>query len=317
MDDDKYDKLDSSSGQSEVVKAMKNKMLAYFFVLMFGAIGCISSTTLSTPLSNTPTSDSKVNATSTKIPTTEGTPIIAALTSPPPVTNSVSKDKSEITLELLRTNNDCELPCWWGITPNQTQWKEAEFFLRSFSKITSRQSPDWFVYYARSPIEKIYSDVSEVRSTFAVQNGVVKEIEITSFNESTYHLSNFLQRVGIPELVLISTYSSDYGTENGTVPMTVALYYPNLGIMATYGSWANLDGTFINGCLDKSPTLFLWSPQEYKREIEYILRWDFDHVPYLPIEDATNLDNRAFYENFSNNDISPCLATPITLWPKQ
>jgi hypothetical protein len=34
--------------------------------------------------------------------------------------------------ELLETNGGCELPCWWGITPNETAWPETLHFLRPY-----------------------------------------------------------------------------------------------------------------------------------------------------------------------------------------
>lgn len=245
-----------------------------------------------------------LNPTSTKIPSH-------------PISTPSKIEKTEITLELLRTNNGCELPCWWGIIPNQTQWSDAEKFLKLFSDINLSESSTWSVYFAHSPLSTEFSEVYEVRTVFAVQDGMVKEIEAGYFDEESYHLPNFLSRVGQPTKILMLTFSSDSGMPPGKVPFIIALYYPQKGIMATFGAEGDVKGSLIEACIKKGPSLFLWSPMEYDRSVDYILGWDKDQEKYLEIADATQLSTSDFYEKFSNTETPVCLQTPTNLWPSQ
>ena len=56
-------------------------------------------------------------------------------------------------VRLMSTNNDCRLPCWWGIMPGVTSWQEAQQFFETFGVIeeaVSRLStqPDSDAYVA-------------------------------------------------------------------------------------------------------------------------------------------------------------------------
>ena len=237
-----------------------------------------------------------------------------------PITISTpsQKESNKITLDLLRTNNGCNLPCWWGIFPNETRWSDAEAFLKSFSTISELQPPSkWDVYEVHSPLSVEFSDVYAVRTIFAAQKGVVKEIETGYFDEKTYHLSSFLQKYGAPAQILVSTYSSDSGMPKNQVPLSINLYYPEKGINALYGTTATVNGTQIYGCIQDSPSLFLWSPDEHIRSIDYILGWDKHHIQYISIEQATGSSIQEFYEKYVNSVNAPCLQTPTNLWQGQ
>lgn len=301
---------------------MKTYYLAMFFLLVvLAACSTTSKPVTSEPSAQTTRSISKIVNTLTPIhlPTLVHTPTAITASLPfHPIPTSSKQEKTEITLEMLRTNNGCDLPCWWGITPNETTWSDAQAFLKPFSKIYERQPPsEWFVYDVMSPISRKYSDFGEVRAVFAAQHGVVKEVEINSFDEEIYHLSTFLREQGVPETILLSTYSSDSGMPSGKVPMTIALYYLEKGIMATYATDADVKGGKIKGCLEERPTLFLWSPDEYTRSIDYILGWDKNNVQYSDIQKSTGLDIQDFYDKYRNLKSAICLETPASLWPSQ
>ncbi len=282
-------------------------------------VGCIEEpstvTTTSQPAS-IPTNTAIVMATETLLPTVTSTPIFTAIPRQPINTPS-EKEKDKIALELLKTNNDCELPCWWGIIPNQTRWSDAEVFLKPFSSIYERQPPnEWFVYDVNTSLPIEFSEVSAVRAVFAAKEGVVKEIEVDSFDINTYQLSSFIKRFGVPSQVLISTYSSDYGMPKNQVPLSINLYYPEKGINALYGTTATVNGSQIYGCLERSPIIFLWSPQEHTRSVDYIIGWDKHHIAYLDVEQAIGLDVQEFYQKYVNSD-TRCLQTPTNLWQGQ
>jgi hypothetical protein len=241
---------------------------------------------------------------------------MASLQSQPIPTLQLQKPE-EISFKLLRLNNGCSLPCWWGITPGQTFWSDAEEFLESFSDISLSESVNWSVYFVRSPISKDYSSLEEIRAIYATQDGLVKEIQVSEFDERTYHISNFIKKYGIPSRVLVSSYSSDYGLPPNQVPLSLNLYYPEKGINALYGTYATIKGEDIEGCLDKSPNLFLWSPEHTNRSVEYILGWDNTSTPYMDIEEATGLSIKDFFDVYSDSQNNPCIYTKKNLWPSQ
>lgn len=295
-------------------------MKIYHLLMIFLFIsGCSSGLETTLPALTQQPTVSSATVTSTATQLAHGT-LSPTLTPDPSHTISTpsQKSNSEITLELLRTNNGCDLPCWWGIIPNQTRWSDAEDFLTPFSEIYERQPPsEWFVYDVSSPISEEFSDVLAVRTVIAAQQGVVKEIETGYFDEKTYHLGEFLRRYGIPTSVFVSTYSSDSGLPPNQVSLSIDLYYPEKGINAIYGTYASVRGGQIEGCVEKSPHLFLWSPNEDVRTIDYILGWDKANTPYMRIEEATDLDIQDFYEKYVNPASSPCIQTPTNLWPSQ
>jgi hypothetical protein len=263
-----------------------------------------------------PTSTVILTSTEAHTATTTPTPTFTPIPRQPINTPS-EKEKDKIALELLETNNGCELPCWWGIIPNKTRWSDAQVFLKPFSTIYERQPPnEWDVYEVHTPLPIEFSDVYAVRAVFAAKEGVVREIEIGYFDEKTYHLSSFLQEYGAPTEILISTYSADYAYPKNQVPLSVNLYYPEKGINVLYDTRATVNGSQVYGCLEDSPILFLWSPDEHTRSIDYIIGWDKRQVPYLRVEQAIGLDIQEFYQKYVNPG-TRCLETPTNLWQSQ
>lgn len=263
-----------------------------------------------------PTETDIVLPTETHIATDIITPTVTSIPRQPISTPSeIEKDK--IGLAMLRSNNGCNLPCWWGIMPNQTTWIDANRFLKPFSDIYEREpSAKWLVYEVYSPLEKEFSATERLRVVYATQQGVIKEIDVSGFNEDTYGLSSILSKYGVPAEVLIGAYSPDTASPDKQVPFSVDLHYPELGINVLYGSDAFVKGETITGCL-RDPHLFLWSPQEYDRSIAYILGWDQIKFPYLSLEVATGLSTQAFYDKYANPFTPPCLDTLKNLWPTQ
>jgi hypothetical protein len=282
------------------------KKIIITFVLLFSIVSCKQN------------DDSAINEIKTSPPTKVVLLPSATSTLVAESTKTPILDTKEFTVELIETNNGCKLPCWWGITPNQTKWSEVKSFLDSFSIINTRKTPDWFVYLVRSPIDEEISSVREIWSTFGVQDDFIKVIEIVAFNEKTYYLNNFLQSTGKPDAILISSYSSDAGIGKDAVPLSIALYYPKLGILALYSSRASTSGNTITACFEAGPHLFLWSPNSSgKYAIEDFLSWDKENIPHLSIEKSTNLTIETFYEKYSNTKGELCLQTPRDLWTSQ
>ena len=49
-----------------------------------------------------------------------------------PLPTLSQRDAHDLIQALLQNNGGCRLPCWWGITPGQTDWNTARQFLDTF-----------------------------------------------------------------------------------------------------------------------------------------------------------------------------------------
>jgi hypothetical protein len=282
--------------------------IIYFFCLT----GCVSRNTL--PIPNEENIHTEVVNLIEETPTVMITTTATITVTEQPL---IENEPKERTLELLQGNSGCKLPCWWGITPGETQQSTMVNILRPFSIISTEKSSDWLIYFVRSPINSIYSDIGEVRMTIATQNKIVKEMEVYGFNEESYTISSILNEYGIPDDIYISTYKSDYGLPVGIVPFTLAIYYKEIGILAMFSARANVSESMIFACIDKSPSFYLWSPQDRDLSVGYVTEWEKEKIKYLNIEQSTDFDVERFYTTFHSNNSLVCINTPINLWPSQ
>jgi hypothetical protein len=115
------------------------------FLLLLGSYSCgslqvISPTNLPTVRIDTPTPTRTTNSESIKTlittPSMTVTPRAVLPTDTPIAT--LSKDLAYARFEnLLQTNGDCQLPCWWGIIPGNTSFIDAQNILKSIGSITT------------------------------------------------------------------------------------------------------------------------------------------------------------------------------------
>ena len=147
----------------------------------------------------------------------------------------------EQVLWLLETNNGCQLPCWWGITPGQTTWESAERFFNSFVTDIPYVSGSSVINYSpRIPLPFEVFGVDYLLPTYTVRDGIVISINVDVYVLSApvdptpsylmpYVLSAFLTSMGQPTEVWLFTYSYSY--ENH-VPFSVVLFYRPQGVVA-------------------------------------------------------------------------------------
>jgi hypothetical protein len=255
-------------------------------------------------------------ATPTPHPTATGTPIF--IPTPP------GDDVNQQVLWLFETNNGCRLPCWWGITPGQTEWSVAEEFLNRFDRgILGTSFTPGLIYYGPViplPTEVFAEDRTEIG--ISARNGIVKFIDTRVSMGNTppgyltqYTLPTFLNTYGPPTEVWVSTYSSPQG--HNDLPFRVVLFYPDQGIAALYGDNGIKQGDMVHGCPQQGLAGFLslWDSTEVLTFEEMKNGKAVFNVHYLPLEEATGMDVATFYETFKNPDNTTCLETTADLWP--
>lgn len=244
------------------------------------------------------------------------TETFVAIPTPPGLTSS------EKVLWLLETNNGCQLPCWWGITPGETTWEEAEQFFNTFAPDISSNSNSELVNY--SPLTYLPSEVFDIEFThpvYSVRNGIVDMIRTdvsigdTPFGYLTqYTLSAFLTTYGQPVGVWLSTYPGPF--EQNDLPFRVVLFYPDQGIAALYSDNGARQEDMVQGCPQQDPVriLKLWSPTLDFTFEQLTTSSSAFNMDYLSLEESTEMDVVTFYETFKNPDNATCLETPAELW---
>lgn len=275
------------------------------------------------PLSATRDTAPSSTVTATSVPTTP-TPQPSPTRIPVLIPTPPGDDVTQQVLWLFETNNGCQLPCWWGITPGQTEWTVVEEFLNRFDQVIhDTSSTPGLEYYETTiplPTEVFAEDKTNLR--IVARNGIVESIgihlpfiEVPPGYLTNYTLSTLLTTYGKPTEVWLSTYSAPQGGHS-ELPFRAVLFYPDQGIAAQYSNNGVKQGDIIRGCPQEEPvgTLKLWLPSLDFTFEEVKSRTAEFNVDFLSLEEATEMNVATFYEIFKNPDNTTCLETPANLW---
>lgn len=261
--------------------------------------------------------------TATSVPTSSPVPSLLLSVTPLP-TLSRNEHESRI-LELLSDNGGCKLPCWWGILPGVTAWDEAWQILsplgpEPYVSIASTKEylPGTQIVSLSIPVSESISASQSIHITLRIVN-TVQTISIYPTERSdNFRLSRFLLNYGSPSEIWIHTYRSYLG---GVPPADILLFYPEQGILARYSTeltQINESQDTANICLDSTPHLTLWTPDEIINfdEIQNLAWLDYKKYdkPLLPLEQAADLTLEQFYNLRTQDNI--CIATKLSLWPE-
>ncbi len=276
-----------------------------------------------TPLTATPTPSMTPTLTPTASSTPTSIPTIAATETPFAIPTPPGMESTEQVLWLMETNNGCQLPCWWGITPGQTEWSVAQQFLSRFdSNIYEAFAPSGSIYYGIGiPLPPEIFLVDRMELGILVHEGVVERILTNvSFSKTPpgyltqYTLSTFLNTYGRPAEVWLFTYRSPF--EENDLPFVVVLYYHDQGIVVLYSDNGERQGELVQGCPQEDPVSFtsLWSPDLNLTFEQVTTDTSALDMNYLALEEATEMDVVTFYETFRQPENTTCLETPADLW---
>lgn len=314
----------------------KQTKLLFLFVALYILAGCspidsksnptneIASTVA--PVAHTPTRVISIEPSSPQTPSMTPTlaptfpptptaiPTMTAIPTPPNVEN-----EQEI-LWLLDTNNGCRLPCWWGITPGQTEWTTAKQFLNRYDVdiYKSIETSGTTYYQVTIPLSLDVFSEDKTGLGIVVEQDIVQEISI-HFPFLTippgylthYYLSEFLTTYGSPTEIWVSTYSSF-----NELPFSVVLFYPDQGIVVLYSVSGVKQDDIVTGCIQQEPvrTFRLWFPP-LGLTFDQIKRTSAFNAEYLSLVESTGIDLITFYERFKDPTNQLCLETPAELWP--
>lgn len=340
---------------------LRRRTIYGFFLLLSLMIssGCLLGEKNETSANNSNSAEEIFSPESTSTPLPKTTSITTRLTetpspsiSPTPMPTLTQGGKDALVLDLLMTNGGCQLPCWWGFTPGETEWAQAEPFLETFAdSINTAGSPT-------SQSIDIYISISAdeesnlLRHFYTVENGVIELMDVKiPENIPDYQLSNVLNNYGKPSLIFLRSGNQVWFD---SLPFSVKLFYPQLNLLISYsGGDATVENDTVHICLkDTSIGLAVWSPE---KDLSYTgtgedtlpldpLQYDLPPVETteitvtslqklhymraaaatlrmrpsqyeLPLDEATEMTITSFYETFRNPENEACLETPAELWP--
>lgn len=309
-----------------------------FFCLLF--VACSSQSNGGTDSNRVPTLSSSPSLTLKIFPTVTPEKTSTVAPSIQVTTTRLAKTKTPTFLptmlpslaqdqivELIKSNGDCELPCWWGIKPGETRYQEINKLL---SPLTIRQpyiagdvsQHALLEYFFPIPETLSFLGRREVDLRIIYEQSKLIYIEVIGLQWHEYSLSELLSKYGPPDEVIVHTFQWVPGS---APPFALFLFYSEKGILAYFPSLVEknevqVTESTIRGCLSVSADLSLWSPKNSWTLDEAVKHMtvpilEQEDKPRLSIYEATGMSVFEFYETYKNSTVTPCIDTPKNLWP--
>jgi hypothetical protein len=275
-------------------------------------------------LTATPTAIPEPTATATNTPA----PTLTRTPEPKPQPSVLSKQAAATAIySLYETNGDCRLPCFWGITPGVTTWADAEQILVPLRATIMTEGSEKHLSLDQS----IYiSDINQL--DFTITNGRVSAINVVQMSFKYKYkmgkISSLLSQYGEPSEVKIFTLKKAPG---GSPAFRVSIYYAEAGILATYDTSGWYHGGKVEACFNPQSkdahstfhSLNLFSVDSPVNMTEAIQAGKLveSTLPrnrfrdFLPIDQATGMSVKEFYEKYKSDRGEACIVTPADLWP--
>ncbi len=306
---------------------MKKRFLLYLLIVInvFLLCGCISGgsqdlgTTqnivkAATPnstkaaMSNQPTPAKLIKTiTPTRKPTKTLTP-----TNTYPITwtplATYSSDEAIEKLKELYTSDICDLPCWWGITPGKTEWRDAWQILGRMALNDPRQIqlidsdiPGYKSMFIYLPIDKVLTEpssgaVNEMDFFVNDKKFTLDYIKVATGSLQKYSIFEFFKKYGKPERII--SYGGPHAVSD-YAGVELFLIYPESGFV----SWqfANADNNkwekeSFTACFQQSSKLYLWEKGLRLSDDEFEDFFSLDFKTHtISISDVTDYSLDEFY----------------------
>lgn len=330
----------------------KKTELMFLFTLLFLA-GCRVISTVSQPIEPIPTgttipsgasSPSSIQPSPAGVfsatPTTSINPIRKEITATPPLPTPVQelseKDHAAFLYSMLQPNQECMLPCWWGITPGRTSAADVAHYFELMSAriregdnylgVTFGTPDDIFSIGIRfRPVDGIIQSIY-IESSVTMGNYQIHGHPVYSTYMHHYKLQSLLTTYGKPAKVMI--HSNRYlspGAWGGGSDYYIYLFYPNWGFFALYyGNREELHEKYRICPTYATVDLALYNPVYYRSKgldryetiVVRIFPADINGNYTLPLSEATGWNIDEFYQAFTS-DRYACFDTPKSLWDKR
>lgn len=211
--------------------------------------------------------------------------------------------------EILRTNGNCTLPCFWGIQPDQTRYEELYSII---DRLGGRSSFDRLQAngHLRVPADFRFEERSGIFVEFQadLQDEVVQDLKvlllnlldtgITQDDWSAYNMDEILRTYGVPDSVELY-FSGPYNA----LSFNVQLKYESIDTSIVYYAGTTEIAQY------ETPSGVIFCPEEIGIDtVElHMGKHPFNTIPSgVPLVKATGLSEQDFHELFTENP-SACL----------
>lgn len=314
-----------SAPDTESNSGIETKIGSVITTVMPSITPTITSTTIP---SGTPTETLTVTSAPSSTPTPViPTPTVTTTTTPtpwatlPPLPTIAPQQRGQEYTELINSNGNCELPCWWGFELGKTSVAEVRQFYETFDASIVEQTGGTGIsaLYVKF-IEPEIEDGTQVRHVFLAQDDIVIEVEAQVRRQPDYQIEPLLQELGQPSEIWMWTIPEPY---EGILPASFRLYYPEQGVLVAYAVASVRVDDAVQVCFDELGSVILglwdpsiWDPDGTKGFVERAnetseLGLDRD---FHPIEEVSNWNVEQFYTILADPTHSDCLETPSNLW---
>jgi hypothetical protein len=256
---------------------------------------------------------------------------------------SMSKiEKENWLIRQLSSGDECKFPCFLGITPGKTIWKETvenleilfgEDIKEPFKPINP--IPNYSLYFVDLSFfgkekEKIsYNDLLFYIKDEKIEGyNIILRSEILNKNNpnsfmnllKSMSIENTLIRYGIPDKVYISCNYPQ--SEVDIFSYTIYLIYQQGKLIFSYSGTGKISGEIYSICpkykipkdtIEESIEIFVVSEQG-NGDLEKESKFSNNLISPVEIKDATGMDKNDFYQLLSNDDKKSCFNVPKNLW---
>ena len=297
-----------------------------FTMLLLLALAACQPAPAETP---TPTPEIVLPPTATNPPIPEPTktskPTMTPSITSSPIPTLEETEAIAFTENLLKNNNGCDFPCWWGIIPGKTTWEEAKNFLQPFVlKIEDRSNGAQESFLVVAPVSETIRSNGGLPFGVTVNNKdneqIVQEISIHRGYQS--EISSVLLKYGEPDQIWFWTNGPSIYNEG-----YLFLFYQNQGMAFYYFGdtplWGNGENTgYFEVCTNElnklGPSILLWNPSNSKDFSSIIDDWIFylSDKNIKELDQISNLSVHNFYSSIVNgtNTDDFCFESDIEYW---
>ena len=272
-----------------------------------------------------------IRATETPIPNTARPTWATATRFPTPLPTwtalpTLNPLEAKRTLRRLqKTNADCVLPCWWGITPGVTSLGTTRQLMETYGvrfalwNWTLLEKAGGTVvsssYELGFPDDPAFDDW---RVSIGAVGDRVSWIDLSDVTSgSKFSLGSLLHEYGPPEDGWVSVGISP---EGGYLPMWLFVSYPHQLFFAFYEFGASSMGSYVVACPDdRGPSLAIWSKED-PLSVEALLRQALGPPvrgigrPIVDLMEGIGMTIEGFCTAYSGPPSGRCIRTPSHLW---
>lgn len=215
-------------------------------------------------------------------------------------------------VNLFETNADCELPCWWGITPGTSTLNDALLLLEPLSYLIDYVDLEITAYISGG---EAFDNNSFWQFYWLTQGGVIQRISVEIVKEYPFMLTDVIDQYGLPDNIILAN-AYDLLDED---TIYYALYEED-GFLITYYALVRVNGEMLVVCpnLSRGYSLRIWDVNE-GTSIDWVIHtWDLSisidptNKEYVQISEETEFSISDFIDLYQQP--GACFETPGSIW---